>query len=171
MERLGHKDGAEEVEVVIGDFATARLGRRFALVYLVFKGIENLTSQEEQVACFENAAAHLEGGGHFVIEVEVPQLQRLPPGEAVRPFSVTPRHLGFDEIDVVTQGLVSHHYFLDDRRLRTLSVPFRYVWPSELDLVARLARMKAVGRYAGFDRSRFDSTSISHVSVFRALDR
>ena len=101
----------------------------------------NLTTQDEQVACFQNAAAHLEANGCFVIEVLVPRLQRLPPGETFQPFAVAPTHLGFDEYDVVSQGLISHHYWIDDGKVDVISPPFRYVWPSELDLMARLAGM------------------------------
>ena len=105
--------------MTIGDFATTRVDGTFSLVYLVFNTIGNLTTQDEQVACFQNAAAHLEPGGCFVIEVGVPHLQRLPPGETVRPFEVSDDHLGFDEYDVANQGLVSHHYWLDDGGVAT----------------------------------------------------
>jgi hypothetical protein len=160
-----------------GDGAAVELGigtGRIALP-LAQRGVEvhgintinNLTTQEAQVACFENAAAHLEPGGHFVIEVGVPQLQRLPPGETVRPFTLTPTHLGFDEFDVANQGLISHHYELVDGEWRAHSVPFRYVWPSELDLMARLARMTLVERWSGWRREPFTSDSTSHVSVWR----
>jgi SAM-dependent methyltransferase len=165
--RLRAKPGGRDIPVTIGDFATARAGRRFSLVYLVFNTINNLTTQDAQVACFANAAAHLEPGGHFVIEVGVPQLQRLPPGETVRPFTVTPTHLGFDEFDVARQGLVSHHYELVDGAWRAHSVPFRYVWPSELDLMARLAGMTLVERWAGWRRQPFANESTGHVSVWR----
>ena len=165
--RLRAKPGGEEIPVVIGDFSTARAEGTFALAYLVFNTINNLTSQDEQVACFENVAAHLEPGGHFVIEVGLPQLQRLPPGETVRAFALTPTHLGFDEYDVARQGLISHHYELIDGAWRSHSVPFRYVWPSELDLMARLAGMTLVGRWAGWRREPFTSESTSHVSVWR----
>ena len=157
--RLRAKPGGDEIPVVIGDFATARAEGRFSLAYLVFNTINNLTTQDEQVACFENVAAHLEPGGHFVIEVGVPQLQRLPPGETVRPFALTPTHLGFDEFDVARQGLISHHYELVDGVWRSHSVPFRYVWPSELDLMARLAGMTLVERWGGWRREPFTSES------------
>jgi hypothetical protein len=150
-----------------GDFAAARAEGRFSLAYLVFNTINNLTTQDEQVACFENVAAHLEPGGHFVIEVGVPQLQRLPPGETVRPFALTPTHLGFDEYDVAGQGLISHHHELVDGVWRAASVPFRYVWPSELDLMARLAGMTLAERWGGWRREPFTSDSTKHVSVWR----
>ena len=87
--RLRAKPGAEEIGVTIGDFATTTVDGTFALAYLVFNTIMNLTTQDEQVACFQNVAAHLEPGGCFVIEVGVPDLQRLPPGETFRPFHVS----------------------------------------------------------------------------------
>jgi hypothetical protein len=139
---------------------------RFTLAYLVRNTIMNLTTQDEQVACFANVAAQLEPGGCFVIEVIVPQLQRLPPGETVRPFTVTPAHLGFEEFEVATQIAFSHHYWVVDGRLETLSAPFRYVWPSELDLMARLAGMTLRERWADWDRAPFTSDSRSHVSVW-----
>ena len=107
--RLRAKPGADAIGVTIGDFATTRVDGSFTVVYLVFNTIGNLTTQDEQVACFENAAAHLAAGGTFVIEVGVPQLQRLPPGETAQPFHVSADRLGFDTYDVVGQGLVSHH--------------------------------------------------------------
>jgi methyltransferase family protein len=165
--RLRAKPGGDEIPVAIGDFATARAGRTFSLAYLVFNTINNLTTQDAQVACFDNVSAQLESGGHFVIEVEVPQLQRLPPGETVRAFSLTPTHLGFDEFDVAAQGLISHHYELVEGEWRSHSTPFRYVWPSELDLMARLAGMTLVERWAGWHREPFTRDSTSHVSVWR----
>jgi hypothetical protein len=152
--------------VSIGDFATTRVDGTFSLAYLVINTIMNLTSQDEQVACFRNAAAHLRPGGCFVIEVGVPQLQRLPPGETFRPFDVSPGHLGFDEYDVVSQGLVSHHYRPVEGRLDVQSVPFRYVWPSELDLMARLAGMSLRERWGGWRREPFTADSDAHVSVW-----
>src|ERR687897_3015063 len=137
--RLRAKPGAEQIEVTIGDFATTAVGATFSIAYLVANTIMNLTTQDEQVACFRSVAAHLEPGGCFVIEVLVPGLRRLPPGETFQAFDVSPTHLGFDEYDVVRQGLVSHHYWIDEGSVEVLSPPFRYVWPSELDLMARLA--------------------------------
>jgi len=150
----------------MGDFATTRVEGRFALVYLVYNTILNLTTQDEQVACFENAARHLDSGGCFVIEVSVPELQRLPPGETVRPFDVSPAHLGFDEYDVARQGLVSHHYSLLDGELEVVSMPFRYAWPAELDLMARIAGMSLRERWSGWKREPFTGESRAHVSVW-----
>ena len=166
VEQLQAKPGTEDVGVTIGDFATTKVAGTFNLAYLVRNTIMNLTTQDEQVECFRNVAAHLEPGGCFVIEVVVPDLQRLPPGDTVRAFEVTPSHLGFDEIDVATQGLISHHYWVIDGQLETFSSPFRYVWPSELDLMARLAGMTLRERWTDWDRSPFTSDSRSHVSVW-----
>ena len=165
--RLRAKPGGADIPVVIGDFATARAEGAFSLAYLVFNTINNLTTQDAQVACFENVAEHLAPGGHFVIEVGVPQLQRLPPGETVRAFALTPTHLGFDEFDVAGQGLISHHYEVVEGAWRSSSIPFRYVWPAELDLMARLAGMTLVERWGGWRREPFTRDSTKHVSVWR----
>jgi SAM-dependent methyltransferase len=164
--RLRAKPDAERIGVTVGDFATTTVAGRFSLAYLVFNTIGNLTTQDEQVACFGNVAAHLEPGGRFVIEVGVPQLRRLPPGETVRAFALSPTHLGFDEYDVATQGLVSHHYRVEDGRLDASSLPLRYVWPAELDLMARLAGMTLRERWSGWDREPFTGDSTGHVSVW-----
>ncbi|HEX6325259.1 MAG TPA: class I SAM-dependent methyltransferase [Jiangellaceae bacterium] len=164
--RLTAKPGGDAIDVAIGDFAMTTVDGTFRLAYLVYNTIMNLTTQDDQVACFQNVAAHLEPGGCFVIEVGVPDLQRLPFGETIRPFAVTPNRLGFDEYDVVNQGLISHHYRVVDGRLDVLSPPFRYVWPSELDLMARIAGMTLRERWATWTREPFTSTSTSHVSVW-----
>jgi SAM-dependent methyltransferase len=164
--RLRAKPGAENIEVTIGDFATTRVDGRFSVAYLVFNTIHNLTTQDEQVACFQNVALHLEPGGCFVIEVGVPQLQRVPPGETIRAFDVSETHLGFDEYDVASQGLISHHYSVVDGKLELHSVPFRYVWPAELDLMARLAGMSLRERWSDWQREPFTSESRKHVSVW-----
>jgi SAM-dependent methyltransferase len=164
--RLRAKPGGDSIAVTIGDFATARVDGTFALAYLVFNTIMNLTTQDEQVACFRNVAAHLEPGGCFVLEVGVPELQRLPVGETIRPFDVGPTHLGFDEYDVAGQSLVSHHYSRVDGSFELHSVPFRYVWPAELDLMARLAGLTLRGRWSGWRGEPFTGESRSHVSVW-----
>jgi hypothetical protein len=164
--RLRAKPGADDIGVTIGDFATARVGATFRLAYLVRNTIENLTTQDEQAECFRNVAAHLEPGGCFVIEVEVPALQRLPPGETIRAFTVTPTHLGFDEYDIASQRLVSHHYWVIDGQLETFSSPHRYVWPAELDLMARLAGMTLRERWSGWNREPFTGDSRQHISVW-----
>jgi SAM-dependent methyltransferase len=164
--RLRAKPGAEKIAVTIGDMTTTRLDGRFSLVYLVFNTIMNLTTQERQVACFENAAAHLLPGGHFAIEVVVPDIQRLPPGETFRPFQVSGDDLGLDEYDLARQGLISHSYRAVDGRFAKSSTPFRYVWPSELDLMARLAGMQLRERWGDWTQEPFTGGSRKHVSIW-----
>jgi hypothetical protein len=167
--KLRAKPGAEDIGVTIGDFATTTVEGPFSLAYLVFNTIMNLTTQDEQVACFQNVAAHVEPGGCFVIEVGVPGLQRLPPGETFQAFEVSATKLGFDEYDVVSQGLISHHYSVDDGKLDVRSIPFRYVWPSELDLMARLAGMTLRERWSDWTREPFTAESTKHVSVWEKM--
>jgi SAM-dependent methyltransferase len=164
--RLRAKPGGEDIEVTIGDFATTTVDGSFSVAYLVFNTINNLTTQSEQVACFRNAAAHLEPGGCFVIEVGVPELRRLPPGETYHVFSGSADGWGIDEYDVATQGLISHHLQTVDGKLERFSVPFRYVWPAELDLMAQLAGMRLRDRWAGWKREPFTNESRQHVSVW-----
>ena len=164
--RLRDKPGADPIEVTIGDFSTTRVEGSFSLVYLVYNTIMNLTSQAAQVACFRNAAAHLAPGGSFVVEVMVPELRRLPPGERLRFWHASDDEWGVDEYDVATQGLASHHLRFVDGRAERVSMPFRYVWPSELDLMAELAGMRLRERWEGWDRSPFTNESRRHVSVW-----
>jgi len=164
--KLRAKPDGDRIAVTIGDFATTRVDGTFAVAYLVVNTIMNLTTQEEQVACFRNVAAHLERGGCFVIEVMVPGLRRLPPGERLQPFDVSRTHVGVDEYDVARQGLVSHHYWIEDGEVEVLSPPFRYVWPSELDLMAQLAGMTLRERWGDWAREPFTSESDKHVSVW-----
>ena len=164
--KLREKPGGDRIPVEIGDFASTRADGTFMLAYLVFNTINNLTAQAEQVACFRNAAAHLEPGGCFLIEVGVPQLRRLPPGETFHVFDVSETHWGFDEYEVVNQGLVSHHFTLRDGQIVRRSIPFRYVWPAELDLMAELAGMTLRDRWSGWRREPFTSESRKHVSVW-----
>jgi SAM-dependent methyltransferase len=164
--RLRAKPGGTDIGVTIGDFATTSAEGRFAVVYLIFNTINNLTTQAAQVACFRNAAAHLEPGGCFVIEVGVPALQRLPPGETLVAFRLSETRWGVDEYDVVTQGLTSHHLRIIDGRAERFSIRFRYVWPAELDLMAQLAGMTLKERLGGWRREPFTNTSTGHVSVW-----
>ena len=167
--RLRAKPGGERIPVTMGDFTTATAGRpgTFRLAYLVFNSIMNVTTQAGQVDVFRNVAAHLERGGRFVIETGVPDLRRLPPGERFVVFDVSDDHVGIDEYDVLNQGLVSHHIQAFGDRLERSSGPFRYVWPAELDLMARIAGLELTDRWAGWDRAPFTSESRSHVSVWR----
>ena len=160
------KPGAKDIDVTIGDFATARVNGAFKVAYLVRNTITNLTTQDEQVQCFQNVARHLVPGGCFVIEVYVPELQRLPPGQTIHAFAVTPTHLGFEEYEIANQVAFSHHYWMVDGQLETFSTPHRYVWPGELDLMARLAGMTLRERWSNWERQPFTSDSRSHVSVW-----
>ena len=164
--QLRAKPGGDAIAVTIGDMATTRVEGRFGLVYLVFNTIVNLTSQDAQVACFENAAAHLEPGGCFVVEVGIPQLRRLPPGERGNVIGIEDGYWGIDEFDVVEQRLVSHHFVATDDGIRYKWVPFRYVWPSELDLMARLAGLRLRERWADWHGAPVTEESRSHVSVW-----
>jgi SAM-dependent methyltransferase len=166
--QLRRKVGEEVLPVVIGDMATTRVEGRFSLVYLVWNSIGNLRTQEEQVECFRNAARHLVPGGRFVVELWVPQLRRFPPGQVALPFDLSAEHLGFDTLDTVTQQGTSHHYWTEADGTTRYSVSnFRYIWPAECDLMARLAGMQLEERFADWDRSPFTADSQSHVSVWR----
>jgi SAM-dependent methyltransferase len=165
--RLRTKPGADRISVTIGDFSTTAVDGTYSLAYVVFNTLGNLTAQAAQSACFRNVAAHLEPGGCFVVEIGVPELQRLPPGDTMRVFHASETHWGIDEYDVAIQGLVSHHFTrVDDGRFELVSVPFRYVWPAELDLMAELAGMKLRERWSGWLREPFTSASGKHVSVW-----
>jgi SAM-dependent methyltransferase len=164
--RLRAKPGAEQIAVTIGDFATTTVEGRFALAYLVFNTIMNLTSQDQQVACFRNVAAHLEPGGCFVIEQRVPELRRLPAGQSVLPWHMGPDHWVLYSYDVATQAMRGHYVEFVDGRGEYSTIPFRYVWPAELDLMARLAGMTLRERWAGWRREPFTSDSPKHVSVW-----
>jgi SAM-dependent methyltransferase len=169
--RLRAKPGGDDIGVTIGDFATATVDATFSVAYLVFNTIGNLTTQAAQVACFRNAAAHLEPGGCFVIEVGVPALQSLPHGETARVFHISETRWGIDEYDVAGQGLRSHHFEVIDGNVEHFSVPFRYVWPSELDLMAQLAGMRLRERWSDWSREPFTSDSRKHVSVWEKTSR
>ena len=158
--QLRAKPGGDELPVTIGDFSATKVDGRFSLVYIVFNTINNLTSQEAQAACFANAAAHLEPGGCFVVEVGV------PPSEPLSVFDLSDTHVGVDEYEPATQRLVSHHFSLVDGRWESLSMPFRAVWPGELDLMARLAGMRLRERWSGWQREPFTDESTKHVSVW-----
>jgi SAM-dependent methyltransferase len=154
--------------VTIGDMATTTVPGEFTLVYLIWNTIGNLRTQHEQVECFRNAARHLAPGGRFVIELWVPPLRRLPPGQVAVPFDVSERHLGFDTYDLATQQGTSHHYTTaEDGSIRYGASNFRYIWPAECDLMARLAGLEPEARWADWNRSPFTSDSESHVSLWR----
>jgi SAM-dependent methyltransferase len=169
VERFRSKPGSETVPVVVGDMTSVRVqGGPFRLVLLVWNSIMNVTTQEEQVAVFANAAAHLEAGGRFLVEVAVPPLRRFARGESAQVFSLEPDHVGIDTLDdPVRQIMSSHHWIEVDGRLARDSAPYRYVWPSELDLMALLAGMRLENRWGGWRREPFTGDSESHVSVWR----
>lgn len=167
VRELRRKPGGDGIPVTPGDMADVRVPGEFSLVYLVYNTIGNLLTQDEQVACFRNAARHLRPGGRFVIEVGVPDLQRLPPGETARPFHVGEHHVGFDTYDLVNQRLVSHHYRISDGRAEIFHSHHRFVWPSELDLMARLAGLELTERFADWTAAPFTADSRAHVSVWQ----
>ena len=166
--RLRAKPGGDAIEVVEGDMTTAQVSGEFSLVYLVYNTITNLTSQDAQVACFENAARHLASGGRFVIEVYLPILRLLPPGERFHVFADEPTYHAFDEYaDASSQLQWSHHLRLrEDGTYRRVSMPFRYVWPAELDLMARIAGLRLSERWQDWERTPFTLDSRKHVSVW-----
>ncbi len=164
--RLRAKPDGVAVGVTIGDFATTRVDGAFAVVYLVFNTIMNLTTQDAQVACFRNAAAHLAPGGCFVIEVMVPELRKLPPGQNVVPFRVGPAGWAYDVYDTATQAMSSNYVEVVDGRAEYTRYPFRYVWPAELDLMAQLAGLRPRERWGGWAREPFTSQSGKHVSIW-----
>jgi SAM-dependent methyltransferase len=167
-DRLLAKPGADAIPVTIGDMTTTRVpGAPFRLVYLVANTIMNVTTQDDQLAVFANAAAHLEPGGCFVVEVTVPQLRRVPPGQAGWVFTLDPDHVGIETFDdLVGQIARSHHWIEVDGRLVRHSAPYRYVWPSELDLMAKVNGFRLRERWAGWDRAAFTSDSRSQVALF-----
>lgn len=166
---LRRKTDADTLPVAIGDMATTVVAGEFTLVYLVYNTITNLLSQDEQVECFRNAARHLAPGGRFVIELGMPPLRFLPPGQVAVPFDVSERHLGFDTFDLVEQILVSHHFTPDgdDGLYRRRNSRHRYAWPAELDLMARIAGLKLEHRFADWDEAPFTQDSVKHISVWR----
>jgi SAM-dependent methyltransferase len=167
VERLRAKESGTTIDVRIGDIAPSQVEGDFRLVFLVFNTIGNLFTQDRQVACFANASAHLVPGGVFVIEVGVPKLRRLPPGEDARVFAHTEGYVGYDRYtDLVAQQAVSHHFHVGESGGREISTPYRYVWPSELDLMAKLAGLSLTHRWADWDRSPFTGESPAHVSVW-----
>jgi SAM-dependent methyltransferase len=168
---LRTKVGDDEIPVVIGDMATARVPGDFSLVYLVYNTISNLQTQDEQVECFRNAARHLAPSGRFVVELWVPELRKLPPGSQAMVWSVEDGYLGVDTYDVLHQRAVSHHVRFDGPGEATIGLsPHRYIWPAELDLMARLAGFELESRYADWAGADFTADSRSHVSTYRLTE-
>ncbi|GGO07675.1 class I SAM-dependent methyltransferase [Micromonospora parathelypteridis] len=168
LARLRQKVDETRIPVIAGDMATATAPGEFALVYLVYNTISNLLTQAEQVECFRNAARHLTPGGRFVIELWVPELRKLPPGQAATVFACEPGYIGLDTYDTLLQHVVSHHFQFDAGREARLSrSPHRYIWPAELDLMAQLAGFELESRHADWSGAQFTADSRSHVSVYR----
>jgi len=168
LAQLRSKVGEAEIPVVVGDMATADAPGTFSLVYLVYNGISNLLTQAEQVACFRNAARHLAPGGRFVVELWVPELRKLPPGQTAVVWASDPGYIGLDVYDPLLQHVVSHHFrFGEGREAQIFRSPHRYVWPAELDLMAQLAGFALESRHADWTGSPFTAESRSHVSVYR----
>jgi SAM-dependent methyltransferase len=171
IEQLRTKAGEATIPVIVGDMAVAVAPGTYSLVYLVFNTISNLLTQEEQVACFRNAARHLEPGGRFVIELWVPELRTLPPGHQATVFTCEPGYIGLDTFDVPRQRIVSHHFrFGDGKQAELFRSPHRYIWPSELDLMGRLAGFELESRHADWTGAEFTAESRSHVSVYRLTE-
>ncbi|MBZ5736612.1 class I SAM-dependent DNA methyltransferase [Nocardioides mangrovi] len=170
VDQLRAKPGGDRVQVTVGDMTETRVEGDFSLAFLVFNTIGNVPSQDDHVAVFENAAAHLAPGGRFVVEVGVPKLRQLPEGNRFVVFDHGDDHVGVDEYDVTTQLAWSHHYTREGSTYRKGTLPYRYVWPSELDLMARIAGMRLRDRWADWDRSPFTDASTKHVSVWEKID-
>jgi SAM-dependent methyltransferase len=166
LARLREKPGAERIEALIGDMSATRVDGEFSLVFLVFNTIFNLTTQDGQVACFENAAAHLGSGGRFVIEARVPELQRLPLGQTVLPWRADARGMSYYVYDTTIQRLTGQHYFFENGGITPNPIEMRYAWPAEMDLMARLAGMRLEHRWGGWSREPFTGLSRAHVSVY-----
>ncbi len=167
VRRLREKEDGTQIDVEIGDMTTTRIAGEFSLVALVFNTIDNLTTQEAQVSCFRNASRHLEQGGRFLIETLLPPIQKIPFVETQRAFASDRHHFGVDEFDIVTQTYTSSHVWMTDEGYSHQSIPFRYAWPSELDLMAKLAGLELEFRWSDWDRSPFDRLSTKHISVWR----
>jgi SAM-dependent methyltransferase len=159
--QLRAKPRGDAIPVTIGDYSTTRVPGTFALVYLVFNAIGNVTTEEGQVATFRNAAEHLQPGGCFVIETGVGGRR-----ERLSVFDLSDTHVGIDEYDAASQRLVSHHFTLVDGRWERVSMPFRSTTPGELDLMAQLAGLRLRERWSGWKREPFTSESTMHVSVW-----
>jgi SAM-dependent methyltransferase len=172
VDRLRTKADEASIPVIIGDMTTATAPGEYSLVYLVYNTISNLLTQAEQVACFRNAARHLNPGGRFVIELWVPELRKLPPGQQATVFTCEPGYIGLDSYDIVDQRVVSHHFRFDENgQARLFRSPHRYIWPAELDLMAQIAGFELETRHADWTGAGFTAESRSHVSVYRIPGR
>lgn len=164
---LRRKETGNPIQVAIGDMTMTRVSGEYSLVFLLFNTIDNLITQEAQIACFRNAAEHLSPGGRFLIETQVPPVQRLPFGETMSAFACSPTHMGIDDFDIATQCYTSNHVWMDGDKTTSLTIPFRFVWPSELDLMGKLAGLELEHRWSDWKKSPFDRLSKKHISVWR----
>ena len=170
IDQLRAKVDEATIPVIVGDMATARAPGEYTLVYLVYNTISNLLTQAEQVACFRNAARHLTRGGRFLIELWVPELRKLPPGQQATVWQAEPEYIGLDTYDVLHQRVVSHHFtFGSGKEARVSRSPHRYIWPAELDLMGQLARFELESRHADWAGTEFSAESRSHVSIYRLI--
>lgn len=167
VQKLREKEAGKPLEVQIGDMTSTRVSGEFSLVFLVFNTIDNLTTQEAQISCFENAARHLDTNGRFLVETQIPPIQKIPFGETRLAFASDDRHFGVDEFDIATQNYSSNHVWMQGERHKYLSIPFRYTWPAELDLMARISGFDLEFRWSDWDRSPFDRLSTKHISVWK----
>src|SRR2546423_511244 len=169
VEKMREKPGGKDIPVVIGDFATASIDGVYSLAYAVFNAVWNLRTQDKQVACFENVTRHLELGGYFVIELFVPDLLNISPGHNIHPFRVDSSGMSFDVYDVAGQRLTSHHFWIGRQGMRSFASEGRYAWPSELDLMAKLAGMRLNNRWGGWKQEPFTESSRSQVSIYEKV--
>ncbi|MFH8735772.1 class I SAM-dependent DNA methyltransferase [Streptomyces sp. NPDC017964] len=168
VEQLRAKADEATIPVITGDMATTVVPGKYTVVYLVYNTISNLLTQAEQVECFRNAARHLEPGGRFVIELWVPELRKLPPGQTAMVCQADVGYIGLDTYDVLRQHVVSHHFRFDETtQAHLFRSPHRYIWPGELDLMAQLAGFELESRHADWAGGAFTAESPSHVSVYR----
>ncbi len=170
VDELRKKPGGDGIEVTLGDMTAVRVDGAYSLVFLVFNTLDNLRTQAAQVACFANAAQHLAPGGRFLVETLLPPLQHLPFGETKRAFACDDTHWGMDDFDITTQTYASHHIWMKDGETQRVSVPFRYAWPAEMDLMAKMAGMELEHRWGDWDRSAFTNRNTKHISVWRKPD-
>jgi hypothetical protein len=169
LDRLRRKPGGDRLPVTLGDFAAVPVPGRFRLVYVVFNTLFNLLTQDEQVRCFQNVAAHLTDDGAFVVEAFVPAyLTRLRDDQYVdaEAIAVDEVRLDVGRHDPVTQRLYESHVSLSPSGVRLNPIVTRYAWPSELDLMARLAGLRLRERWGGWEREPFTAASRAHVSVY-----
>jgi len=166
--KLHQKSGGEQILVTMGSFATLPVAGSYSLVYVLFNTFYALLTQDEQVNCFESVAKHLESGGVFVLEVFMPDLKRYRGWQTVSAIEVEEGQVRIDatQIDPTTQTLISQHIVLSEQGVRLYPVRLRYAYPSELDLMARLAGLRLLQRWGNWKRDPFTMDSTKHISVY-----